>query len=248
MLTLYFSGTGNTKYAAERFSKTLGFVCHSIEDNINFEKTIDEHSRICVCYPIYGSRVPRIFKEFVVKHQALFKSKEIIILITQLIGSGDGARAFIDVFPKNHFKVVYAEHINMPNNVCNFFILPLKNGIQNDKKIKKANAKIDKICTDVKNGVVIKRGFNVISKILGLGQGVFENKMNERGKSVRIDKDCNSCGVCVKICPMKNLKVTNGKIDHNNNCTICYRCVNKCPQKAITSFFHTKPKDQYHGI
>ena len=98
MLTLYFSGTGNTKYAAERFSKTLGFVCHSMEDSIDFAEVISKHSRICVCYPIYGSRMPRIFKEFVVKHQALLKNKEIIILITQLIGSGDGARAFIDVF------------------------------------------------------------------------------------------------------------------------------------------------------
>ena len=248
MLTLYFSGTGNTKYAAERFSKTLGFVCHSIEDDVDFAQLIGEHTRICVCYPIYGSRMPRIFKEFFASHSELMKDKEVIILATQLIGSGDGARAFVDAFPKNYFKVIYAEHINMPNNVCNFFLLSIKNGAQNDKKMKKANARIDKTCANIQNGKVIKRGFNVISRILGLAQGAFEDMLNARGKSVRIDKDCSACGVCVTICPMKNLMMEDGKINHNDNCTICYRCVNICPKKAITTFFHKKPKKQYLGL
>ena len=248
MLTLYFSGTGNTKYAAERLSEILAFKCHSIEEDIDFEQIIGEHFRICVCYPIYGSRMPRIFKEFVMKHQKLLKGKEIIILITQLIGSGDGARAFVDVFPKNHFSVIYAEHINMPNNVCNFFLLPLKNGAENHKMLKRANAKIDKTCKNIKNGKVIKRGFNLISRMFGLMQGIFENQMNERGKKIRIDGDCNACGLCADICSMKNLNLSIGKIKHNDNCTICYRCVNKCPMNAITTFFHSKPKKQYQGL
>ena len=248
MLTLYFSGTGNTKYVAERFSKKLGFECHSIEEDINFEQVIGEHFRICVCYPIYGSRMPRIFKEFVIKHQELLKDKEIIILITQLIGSGDGARVFVDVFPKNYFSVIYAEHINMPNNVCNFFLLPLKNGKDNRKKLKRANAVIDKVCKDIENEKSFKRGFNVFSRVLGLSQGAFENQMNKRGKAVRINADCNVCGLCTDICPMKNLSLSNEKIKHNNNCTICYRCVNQCPMKAITTFFHKKPKKQYQGL
>jgi len=248
MLTLYFSGTGNTKYAAERFSKTLGFVCHSIEEDINFAQMIRAHTRICVCYPIYGSRMPRFFKEFVLRHQEALKGKEIIILATQLIGSGDGARCFVDVFPKNHFKVIYAEHINMPNNVCNVFFLPVKNGAENQNKLKGANKRIDKICENLRNGKTVKRGFNIFSRILGLGQGAFENIMNNRGKRIKVRSSCNNCGICVKICPMKNLKSVDEKISHNNNCSICYRCVNKCPQKAITTFFHVRPKKQYHGI
>ena len=96
--------------------------------------------------------------------------------------------------------------------------------------------------------MVIKRGFNMVSKALGLCQGIFEEKMNERGKTIKVCSDCNACSLCVDLCPMKNLKIINGKLEHNNNCTICYRCVNKCPQKAITTFFHKKPKVQYLGV
>ncbi|MCL2634154.1 MAG: EFR1 family ferrodoxin [Oscillospiraceae bacterium] len=248
MLTLFFSGTGNTKYIAERFSKTMGYACHSIEDSIDFEDLICKSSRICVCYPIYGSRVPRIFKEFVREYSALFKNKEIIIIITQLIASGDGARVFVDLFPKKHFKVIYAEHINMPNNVCNFALLPLKNGVQNHKMIRKAEIRLARVCRDIQRGRIIRRGFNAFSRFLGLFQGVFEEKMNARGKNVKIDNDCTVCGLCVNACPMKNLRISDGEIKHDNNCTICYRCVNLCPQKAITTFFHRKPKDQYNGV
>ncbi|MDR2547724.1 MAG: EFR1 family ferrodoxin [Lachnospiraceae bacterium] len=248
MLTLYFSGTGNTKYVAEQISEKLEGICHSIEDDIDVVELGKNYKRICVCYPIYGSRMPRIFKEFVIKHQELFHNKEIIIIITQLIASGDGARAFIDVFPKNYFQVIYAEHINMPNNVCNFFLLKVKNGEENNKMLARADKKINKTCTRIKDGVIIRRGFNIVSRALGLLQGIFENTMNNKGKSIKTHAACNGCGLCVRHCPMKNLHLDEKKITHDDNCSICYRCVNLCPQKAITTFFHTRPRKQYQGL
>ena len=40
MLMLYFSGTGNSKYIAERFSEKINGVCYSIEDKIDFKNEI----------------------------------------------------------------------------------------------------------------------------------------------------------------------------------------------------------------
>ena len=65
MVTLFFSGTGNTKYVAEHVSKKLNAVCHSIEEDIDFPSIIKAHDCICVAYPIYASRSPLIFREFV---------------------------------------------------------------------------------------------------------------------------------------------------------------------------------------
>ena len=80
MLMLYFSGTGNSKYIAERFCNVMnthlpqtasaGLLAHccSIEEKIDFEQLIFSHETIGFCYPIYGSRVPRIMREFVRKY------------------------------------------------------------------------------------------------------------------------------------------------------------------------------------
>ena len=126
MLMLYFSGTGNSKYIAELFcnvinthlsqsaSAGLPSQCFSIEEMIDFEQLISSHEIIGFCYPIYGSRVPRVMREFVKKYFNFLKEKKVIIFCTQWIFSGDGARVFTDMFPRNFIKVIYAEHFLMP--------------------------------------------------------------------------------------------------------------------------------------
>lgn len=249
MLMLYFSGTGNSKYIASTFSKKMNAKCHSIEEKIDFKNEIKKHDIIAFCYPIYASNVPRIMREFVSKHVELLKYKKLIIFCTQLMFSGDGARVFTDLLPEGYGKVIYAEHFNMPNNICNSGIFPVKNGEKTKKYIKTAQKKIDRICNDLQKGKIKLRGFNKVSNIMGKGQGAYWQEIEEKNKSsVQVDEDCIKCGLCARLCPMKNLNLTTKEVVHNDNCILCYRCVNACPKKAITVLIHTKPKEQYKGI
>jgi len=260
MLTIYFSGTGNTKYIAERFSEKMNARCLSIEADVSFPEIIASNDIIALCYPIYGSRAPLIMREFVAAHMAALKGKKLVIFVTQVAFSGDGARALTDLFPKGHADVIYAEHFLMPNNVCNFALVPRTGEKTTRKKLDAAGKKLERIRRDIAQGVVKRRGFSMASRLLGLAQGIpwqgdSKNAFAEKGSmeyrakhGVRIDGDCTACGLCVKACPMKNLERCEGKVAHKNNCTMCYRCVNLCPQRAITVYFHKKPKWQYEGI
>ena len=188
-------------------------------------------------------------REFVSKHVELLKYKKLIIFCTQLMFSGDGARVFTDLLPEGYGKVIYAEHFNMPNNICNSGIFPVKNGEKTKKYIKTAQKKIDRICNDLQKGKIKLRGFNKVSNIMGKGQGAYWQEIEEKNKSsVQVDEDCIKCGLCARLCPMKNLNLTTKEVVHNDNCILCYRCVNACPKKAITVLIHTKPKEQYKGI
>jgi len=261
MLTLYFSGTGNTKYIAEMFSGKMSAKCISIEDSIDFAAEIQAHDTIAFCYPIYNSRVPRIMRIFVHEHSSYLCGKQIAILVTQQAFSGDGARVLTDLLAERAIDVIYAEHFNLQQNMGN---LPVWSSLfspsikSNKRFIKKADVKMDAVCSDIKNGIVKKRGFSKGSEILGYIQGKpwqkdtsevtptrLEKKLTE---GVRIHEDCNVCNLCVNICPMKNLFNIDDKVLHSNNCTLCYRCVNRCPQKAITVYIHRKPKWQYNGM
>jgi len=245
----YFSGTGNSKYIAELFCHNMNAKCHSIEEKIDFNQLIVSDEIIGFCYPSYGSRVPRIMREFAIKHIESLKNKKIIIFCTQLIFSGDGARAFLDIFPRDFFKVIYAEHFFMPNNVCNYFLLPLTNERKIKRYIKKAERKMQSVCHNITNGIIKKRGFNIISRILGLPQGLCMPIIEKKSlNTVMIDDNCVQCCLCVSNCPMKNLEYQDEKIIQKSNCTICYRCINRCPQKAIRIFFHKKIKKQYKGL
>ena len=237
----------------------MGACCLSIEDDADFTNLIKANDTIAFCYPIYGSRVPRVMREFVIRHMADLNGKRIAIFVTQVLFSGDGARVFTDMFWDGTINVIYAEHFYMPSNVCN---LPLI-GIASNRRIKrykrKAEAKMNRVTSDIKQGIVKKRGFSGFSEWLGKIQGIpwqGDSRSNDaiRGmelrlmNNVKIHSHCTACNLCTKICPMKNLKNHNSAVTQLGNCTVCYRCVNYCPQKAITVLIHLRPKRQYKGV
>ena len=257
MLILYFSGTGNTEYIARQIGQKMGAVCHSIEEKeCDFAAEINAHDTIAVCYPIYGSRVPYIMRQFVVKHMEAFKGKKLVIFVTQIIFSGDGARALCDLFPDNHVNVIYAEHFFMSNNVCNVFVLRQTSRKKTRRLLQRADKKMTMVCDNLHRGIHKRRGFSTFSRLLGamqgkLWQGDSRNAFVKKGTAehktkngVKISGDCTACGVCLD-CPMDNLRITNGIVETNNNCTGCYRCINCCPQRAISVMIKVRPKWQY---
>jgi len=246
---LYFSATGNSKYIAELFCRNMNAVCQSIEEDIDFGNLIISEDIICFCYPIYASRVPRLMREFAINHMESLKNKKIIIFCTQMYFSGDGARAFTDIFPRGFVEVIYAEHFLMPNNVCNLFITPLPGNKTIQKFLSKANIKMQTVCGDITNGTIKKRGFNPVSRAWGSIQGTFFPRIERwaRGK-VWVDSDCNKCLLCVSVCPTHNFECKGDKIETKGSCMMCYRCINKCPQKAIAVSLRGKVRKQYTGV
>jgi len=252
MLTLYFSGTGNTKYIAERFAEKMEAKCLSIEDKADFAVEIATQDTIVLCYPIYGSRAPLIMRRFVAEHMTDLKGKKLIIFATQVFFSGDGARSLLDLLPAGHVEVIYAAHIYMPNNVSNLWPALRK---QSRRKIKRylarAETKLERICTNIRAGRVRRRGFSKFSRAIGRLQGGPWLRAGEiwMGRKIIVyDDACTRCGFCVHFCPMQNLEEQDGKIVHKNNCAVCYRCVNFCPERAITIFFRQRPKWQHQGV
>ena len=248
MLTLYFSGTGNSRYIARLFSAKMRFAHHSIEESLDFGQLINDVEVIAFCYPIYGSRVPKPLRDFVAQHIDALHGKKLIIFCTQAIFSGDGARAFIDLLPKNHVKVIYAEHFTMPNNISNFY-LPLQGNNRVAKILQNTRNKLGKACVDIARGIVKKRGFSSISRGLGLVQGVFWPPIEKIcAERVWVNDKCTKCRLCIKICPMNNFHTFDGEVRTKGNCALCSRCMNHCPQKAIAVAFYRFPKAQYKGI
>jgi ferredoxin len=245
MIIFYFSGTVNSKYIAELFAQNMNCACHSIEEDTDFEALINSAQTIAFCYPIYASRVPKIMRGFVKRQAELLKGKKLIIFCTQMLFSGDGARALTALLPGSRAQVIYAEHFFMPSN-----IFPVTT---DEKKIKnyvsKAERKMQKVCDEIKSGKVRRRGFNPLSRVLGLIQAPFLPLLEKKADSrIETTQACTNCGVCVSLCPMKNLRLEDNKITHSHNCTVCYRCVNKCPKKALIVGAYRRVAKQYKGL
>jgi flavodoxin/NAD-dependent dihydropyrimidine dehydrogenase PreA subunit len=242
LLALYFSGTGNTAYAVGQFCARLsaaGVECKIVSiENYSKDEKFDADT-ILVGYPIYGSSLPRILKEFLAANPEPFSGKNLITLATQYIFSGDGGALAARKIKCKHIASI---HVNMPNNVTDIFAFLGGNSREEiDSIVGKADAKIKKCADDILNGKPINDGIGFFSWAAGFFLQRSYYFLIEKYLRTRIkisDALCNRCGECEKNCPMKDMK----------NCTQCYRCINSCPQKAIRLMSKNKPKIQYGGL
>jgi ferredoxin len=54
------------------------------------------------------------------------------------------------------------------------------------------------------------------------------------GEHIRASNDCVRCGLCVKNCPQKNIRLQSGKMRFGYHCMLCMRCFYGCPERALS--------------
>lgn len=237
MIGIYFSGTGNSRYALEVFLQAYDSEAKafSIEDD-DMVEVVKEHEEIVFSYPVQYSTVPKILRDFVIRNKILWRNKKVFIIATMGLFSGDGAGVLGRLLQKCEAEIVGGLHLKMPDSIGDEKALkrPLEKNIQ---LVKNAENKIKRAVNSIKEGNPPQEGIGLLYRMAGLlGQRLyFGNKTKNYTDKLRINtQKCVGCGKCVKICPMNNIELVDGEAIGNNQCTMCYRCVNYCPKQAIT--------------
>lgn len=237
MIGVYFSGTGNSKYCLEEFISQYDNSAEVIdlEDSHATEK-IQLHSDILFAYPIYFSDIPKIVRDFIENNHLLWKGKNIFIIATMGLFSGDGAGLSARLFRKYGADIIGGVHIKMPDNICDINLLK-RSDQKNSEILTMAGQKIKQAVIQCQAQNPPQEGLNGLYHMAGLfGQRLWAfGKARHYYKKVKIDTHtCIGCGLCTNICPMNNLYLSEHKAYAHERCTLCYRCANQCPKKAIT--------------
>jgi len=64
-------------------------------------------------------------------------------------------------------------------------------------------------------------------------------------KGFHSTEKCISCGKCVKVCPLNNISLSEGKPVWSKNCTHCMACIGTCPTEAVEYGNITQTKEKY---
>lgn len=236
MVGIFFSGTGNTKFCVTRFlDKCNGGNAYSIEDEAAVS-ALSEDNEIVLGYPVYYSSIPKIMRDFIENNAELWRGKNVFIIATMGLFSGDGAGVSARILKKLGAKITGGLHVKMPDNIGDVKLLK-KSHEENREIIKQAAQKLDEAAEMLQNGKPPRDGLNFFHHIAGLfGQRLwFYGKTKNYTKNPKIDrKQCVGCGACVRLCPMENITLQDRKAVSGNKCTMCYRCFSNCPRQAIT--------------
>ena len=237
MIGIYFSGTGNSRYAAELFCREYDkdAIAYTIEDD-DVLMAVDDTDLIVFAYPVQFSTVPKILRDFVADNKGLWNNKKVFVIATMGLFSGDGSGMLGRLLENYGAEVIGGLHLKMPDSIADE--KALKRPVEKNKEIvRQAEQKIKKSVRRLKEGHPTQEGIGILYRLAGFwGQrAYFGHKTREYSTKLKIDEEkCVGCGKCKKLCPMNNITIVERKAVSLDRCTMCYRCINKCPKEAIT--------------
>ncbi len=224
MKILYFTGTGNSLYAAKRIGGEIISIPQAVKEN-RYEF---EDDKIGIIAPCYGFTVPKMVTEFLSK--ATLKSPYIFLIVTYGNNAGNATGWVKNFAEKYGIQISYANTLLMIDNY-----LPQYDLKEQFKMEKHTEESLDQIIEDINNekheilesGVGMKVATNLMR--VGLEKVTFINSPKE----FSVNDNCIHCGICTKVCPRGNIDLTGEKPVFHDSCEFCLSCVNNCPKKAI---------------
>ncbi len=248
----YFTGTGNTLFLSKLLKEEFnskGIECNLIDISSidNKDITLSEDTVYGFVFPVYAFGPPRIYFNFL-KNLPEVKEKSIKAFVISNAGSQEGTANNIvrNKLLKKGFDLIGNCLLYMPHG----FIL-LKERFSKEKEeqlLFESKKSIPIFVNNLIEGNItsykkINPFFLLIFRISYWGFRVMGVRMLPQ--HFKIDTNCNSCGYCAKICPMKNISMVNDKPKWGNKCEVCLRCLNYCPKKSI-QLLGTKNRSRYN--
>lgn len=237
MIGVYFSGTGNSKFCVETFVKAYdnNAKCIAIEDEACVD-WIKSEKNIVFGYPTYYSNLPKIVHDFIENNKTLFAHKNIFIICTMGLFSGDGTGCSARLFKQYGATILGGLQVKMPDCIGDEKALK-KSLIKNQELVIAAKSILIQSADALKNNQPTQDGLSTIDRLKGLfGQRLwFYGKTRAYTNKIKVDTNkCIGCGKCISLCPLANLELHQGKVISKGKCTMCYRCFAHCPKQAIT--------------
>lgn len=237
-MLFYYTATGNCLYVARKLDDNI----ISIPQVLKNECYIYEDEVIGIVTPVYAGEMPKTVRKFIEK----VKLKAEYVYVISTYGKGDSiASVWASDFMRNHgIDVQYANTLLMVDNYLPSFDMNDEKAL--DKKVDEQIAIIKANIADRKH--YIKNPDQSGIDLYNIAHKRFEeNPHLINGESLYVTNQCKGCGICVKVCPIGNLIITNGKVVRKERtCDFCLACIHACPSQGLGLQFGDKnPNARY---
>lgn len=263
-MIFFFSGTGNTRWAAEQIAQATGerllFIPDELKGTCHYE--LDDDERIGFCFPVHGWQPPHIVRQFIGKLSISLKKPHSQPYVYAVCTCGDSIGRTIEMLQKE--LAPHALHIDsafslvMPESYVCLPFMYTDTPEREHQKIAQAKEELGQYLEMIRNRVKgethTHRGLTpwTFSHVIG---AYFNTQMiTDRKFFVDADK-CIHCGKCMEVCPTGDLDFRADETDtdtplphwrHDGSCTCCLACYHHCPVHAINYGQITRSRGQYY--
>ncbi len=246
IMVLYFTGTGNSRYVAEKIANKAKSELLNLSDWIKKNETFDmQAENVILVTPTYAWRIPRIVRDWIRK--ADFSAvKKVWFVMTCGSEIGYASAYNQNICSEKLCEYMGTAEIIMPENYVAMFSVP--NNDESKEIIVKADPVIEQVAQAITAREKLPGGKDSLHyRTLSGGANPLFYLFCVKSKLFKINDKCIGCGKCAKKCPLNNISIIDRKPVWGKNCTHCMACICYCPTEAIEYGEKSKgkPSDSY---
>ena len=245
-MVIYFTGTGNSRYLAQKTAGNLSDEIVSANEMIKERRKGDFRSEkpyVFIC-PTYAWQIPEVFEKFI--NQSGFSGNSACYFILNCgSGIGNAQKGIEALCRRKGFRLMGVKAVKMPENYIALFSAPDEETAE--KIIRIAGRELEGTIRKIQRNESLER--NRITLAGRLESGPVHKifcRFIISDRKFRVKDSCTSCGKCVSLCPLNNIQLDdNGRPVWNGNCTHCMACICGCPSESIEYGKRTEGKRRY---
>nr|WP_325182156.1 EFR1 family ferrodoxin [uncultured Oscillibacter sp.] len=245
-MVFYFSGTGNSRYAAQRIAAALGDQLLSMNDHIKAGDTspVTTDERLVIVTPTYAWRIPRLVEDWL-RRTEFPGARQTWFVMTCGGEIGNAVKYNHALCREKRLADMGTGQIVMPENYIAMFNAPRAEEAR--QIVAKAEPDIDNAVSVIVAGQAFPAPRGSLSDCFKSGpvNPIFYTVF-VKAKAFAAGDACTGCGQCVRLCPTNNITIKNNRPVWGGNCTHCMACICRCPAEAIEYGKKSAGKPRYH--
>lgn len=245
-MIFYYSGTGNSKYAAKRIADALGDTLLSMNERIKAGdfSPVETGERLVVVTPTYAWRIPRIVRDWLMKTE-LRGAERIWFVMTCGSEIGDAGSYNRALCQTKGVGCMGTAQLVMPENYIAMFNAP-----QADEAraiVVKAEPDIDRVIASIRaEEAFAPTRRNLYDRFMSGPVNPIFYSFCVKADAFTVSDACVGCGRCEKLCPTNTVTLRDGKPAWGKGCTHCMACICYCPAAAIEYGKKSLGKPRYY--
>ena len=237
------TGTGNSLYIAKRFKDA---EIHFIDEFLSgYYELPEDTDRLGIIFPVYCWGLPYPVRDFIKGYLAERDNSSLGYVFGiatcgafPLYTLHDLSASLSDI----GIALSYGKSFRLPDAY-----LPLQKKAVSKEKTDEMAASIEKELEETVKDIEKEEiriphrgpGWRIIR---AMSSAAMKPRKND---ALSIKGKCTGCGTCVRICPMGNISLVDGKAAFSDNCISCFACYHRCPENAID---YKGATGQYEGL
>ena len=245
-MIFWFSGTGNSKYAAQRMAEALNEPLLCMNDRIKAHDTatVETGERLVIVTPTYAWRIPRLVRDWLLQTE-LRGARQAWFVMTCGSEIGHASRYNRSLCQTKGLTDMGTAQIIMPENYIAMFDAPQAEEAR--RIVAKAQPDIDRSIAAVREGRPFPPPHDRLYDrfMSGPVNPIFYSCF-VKANAFTVRNACTGCGQCVRRCPTNNITLRDGRPVWGKGCTHCMACICYCPTSAIEYGKKSLGKPRYH--